>query len=76
MTLYPVLCYTCRAPVAFKIAAKWSDGVTSELKTYTLCCERCLDASFAEAKRRQAICPLALDETLGVPEVLPYPAKK
>jgi hypothetical protein len=71
MKPYPVLCYTpgCGAAAQFKIAAKWSDGVTSELKTYSLCCEKCLAKGFTEAKRRQAICPLALDETLEAPNI-------
>ena len=57
-------------PVArFKIAARWSDGVTSELKTYSLCCEKCLAKNFADAKTRQATCPLALDEKLEPPSI-------
>ncbi len=69
MTNYPVLCSSCGAAAAYKIAAIWSDGLTSELKTYSLCCAECLKKSFAEAKRRQQECPLELGETLGVPQV-------
>ena len=69
MTNYPVLCYSCGAAAAFKIAAAWSDGLTSELKTYSLCCEKCLEQCFAEAKRRQKECPLELGETLDTPHI-------
>jgi hypothetical protein len=65
---YPVLC-RCGAPAAFKIASEWSDGITAELKTYALSCTQCVAPDFAEAKRRQQACPLALDESLGEPHV-------
>lgn len=65
---YPVLC-RCGAPAAFKIASQWSDGVTAELKTYSLCCASCLAEDYAESKRRQNACPLALDESLAEPHI-------
>lgn len=66
---YPVRCYSCPAPAAYKVAAEWSDGVTRELKTYALSCATCLAANVAEAKRRQAACRLLHGETLEVPGV-------
>ena len=44
MPPYPVLCSCpcCGQPAVYKIAARWSDGVTQELKTYALSCEACL----------------------------------
>ena len=51
MPPYPVLCYApgCTRPAAFKVAARWSDGVTGELKTYSLACPDCLAKLFAAA---------------------------
>src|SRR5437868_6006099 len=71
MPPYPVLCYTpgCGRPAVYKIAARWSDGVTSELKTYGLACEECLPAWFGRARDRQATCRAAAGETLDVPGV-------
>jgi hypothetical protein len=66
MPLYEVLCgpNTCGRPAVFKIAAAWSDGVTSELKTYSVCCAECLPRQLAAARRRRAECRLTLGETL------------
>lgn len=71
MPRYPVLCYgrSCRAPARFKIAAGWSDGVTSELKTYALSCEKCLKTLFAAALDRRMACRLAPGELLDRPRV-------
>ena len=68
---YPVLCYTddCSNDAVYKIAARWSDGVTSELKTYSLACAECVSALFRDAQVRKAACRLAAGETLGEPEV-------
>jgi hypothetical protein len=71
MSPYPVLCYAagCRAPAAFKIAARWSDGTTAELKTYALCCAACLPGQFARTVAKQAACRLAPGEVLDPPGV-------
>lgn len=68
---YPVVCYTpdCGSPAAYKIAAEWSDGFTRELKTYALCCGRCLERWFREACRRRRSCRLDRGETLEVPGI-------
>ena len=52
---YPVICEgpTCRQLAVYKIAARWSDGQTSELKTYGLACEECLSEIYQESIKRQ-----------------------
>jgi len=71
MPPYPVLCYApgCTRPAAYKVAARWSDGVTQELKTYSLACPECLPALFAAAGVKRAACRLAPGETLEEPGV-------
>ena len=59
----------CGRPAAYKIAARWSDGVTDELKTYSLACPGCVAKLFALAKRKQAACRRAAGETLEPPGV-------
>jgi hypothetical protein len=69
LSSYPVCCYHCGAPARYKIAARWSDGVTQELKTYGLACESCLAAGFRRSLERQASCRLAAGETLEGPGI-------
>lgn len=71
MPPYPVLCYApgCGEPAAFKIAARWSDGLTHELKTYSLACPDCVAELLADAVTRRAACRLALGEELDEPGV-------
>jgi hypothetical protein len=71
MPPYPVLCYArgCSRPAAYKVAARWSDGNTHELKTYYLACPDCLPRLFAEAVVKRAACRLAPGETLEEPGV-------
>jgi len=68
---YFIGCYSrnCEREAVYKIASRWSDGVTGELKTYFLCCAECLPACFREARRKQAACRLAVDETLEPPGI-------
>jgi hypothetical protein len=68
---FPVLCYTpgCGRPADFKVAARWSDGATEELKTYGLCCREHLPGWFRRARQRQAACGLAPGETLDPPGI-------
>ena len=66
---YPVTC-GCGAAATHKIAARWSDGVTVELKTYALCCANCAEAELASALTRRAACRLTHGETLELPGVL------
>jgi hypothetical protein len=71
MPPYPVLCTTrgCGRPAAYKIAARWSDGVTEELKTYALCCADCLAATFRRSCEKQAACRRAPGEILEPPGI-------
>jgi hypothetical protein len=71
MPAYPIVCLTpgCKQPAAYKIAAAWTDGVTAELKTYSLCCAECLPEAFRRSRQKQAVCRLAQGEKLEVPGV-------
>ena len=71
MPPYSVCCFQpgCVRPAVYKIAARWSDGVTHELKTYALTCENCLADWFRRSQAKQAACRLAPGETLGLPGV-------
>jgi hypothetical protein len=53
----------------YKIAARWSDGITQELKTYALSCPACLAEWFRRSRAKQAACRLAPGETLEVPGI-------
>ena len=68
MPPYPIYCYRhgCGKPALYKIAARWSDGATQELKTYALACAACLADSFHRGRKKQAACRLAPGETLVV----------
>jgi hypothetical protein len=71
MPSYPIYCYTkdCKNVAQFKIAARWSDGVVSELKTYGLCCEECLPKWLRRGRERYHACKLIPGETLELPGV-------
>jgi hypothetical protein len=66
-----VICYRrdCGQPALYKIAARWSDGVTEELKTYALCCQACLPELYQRSRAKQAACRLAPGETLETPGI-------
>jgi hypothetical protein len=71
MPSYPLYCYTrgCGRLASHKIAARWSDGVTEELKTYALSCTQCLPEWFRRSRQKQATCRLAAGETLDMPGI-------
>lgn len=71
MPPYQVYCYTkdCKNPAVYKIAAKWSDGVVSELKTYGLCCADCLAKWFLRGRINFASCRLIPGETPEPPGI-------
>jgi hypothetical protein len=71
MPPYPIYCYRpgCGEPAIYKIAARWSDGVTQELKTYALSCGECLPELFCRSRQEQAACRLAPGETLDTPGI-------
>lgn len=68
---YPVICYApgCGAAARMKIAARWSDGTTHELKTYFLACEACAPALLTAARAKRKKCRLTVGETLDQPAV-------
>ena len=77
MSPYDVCC-SCpeRAPAKYKIAAQWSLGEHSELKTYGLACDACLAQVYAAACDKRAACELAEGETLEAPGVYRYETGK
>jgi hypothetical protein len=54
----------CREPASYKIAAPWSDGSFSELKTYGFACSNHLGAVFRQAEARQDEYPPGPGETI------------
>ena len=71
MPPYPLYCYTrdCKRLALYKIAARWSDGFTQELKTYALSCGECLPDWYRKSCAKQASCRLARGETLEKPGI-------
>jgi hypothetical protein len=71
MPPYPIYCYRkgCEKLAGYKIAARWSDGITEELKTYALSCEDCLADWFRHSREKQKACRLAARETLETPGI-------
>lgn len=59
----------CQQPAHYKIAARWSDGITQELKTYALSCDSCLTEQFLRSRQKQLGCRLAPGETLESPSI-------
>jgi hypothetical protein len=54
----------CREPASYKIAAPWSDGSFSELKTYAFACSNHLGPVFRWAEARQEAYAPAPGETV------------
>jgi hypothetical protein len=73
MPPYPIYCYRrgCCRLAEYKIAARWSDGVTEELKTYALSCGECLADWYRRSRQKQAACRLAPGEILDPPGIYP-----
>ena len=71
MTPYSISCCApgCQNAAVYKIAARWTDGLTAELKTYGLCCPSCLPAWFRHCRQKQAACRLTAGEILDAPGV-------
>lgn len=71
MPPYPIYCFSsrCGKHAVYKIAARWSDGATEELKTYALCCDGCLAEWYERSLHKQALCRRAAGETLEPPGV-------
>jgi hypothetical protein len=43
----------CEAPAAYKIAARWSDGRSAELKTYGFACSEHIGPVFRDSEQRR-----------------------
>ncbi|CAN5244117.1 hypothetical protein BH10PLA2_BH10PLA2_15700 [soil metagenome] len=71
MPPYQVYCYRkgCGKPAVYKIAARWSDGVTHELKTYSLTCGDCLPDFFKQSQIKFAACRRAPGEMVEPPGI-------
>jgi len=71
LSSYPIRCTRkgCGRPALYKIAARWSDGVTEELKTYALVCAECLREGYQESCAKNAACRRAKGETLEKPGI-------
>src|SRR2546429_7743659 len=71
MPPYPVRCYRrgCDKLAVYKIAARWSDGITHELKTYALSCAACLAEQYRIGCAKQRDCRLTSGETLEAPAI-------
>ena len=71
MPPYPILCHQpgCARPAVYKIAARWSDGITEELKTYGLTCAACLAEWYRQSRAKQAACRRAPAEILEPPGI-------
>jgi hypothetical protein len=59
----------CDREAEYKIAARWSDGLTGELKTYALSCLPCISEAFRQSRLKQAASRLAPNETLEPPGI-------
>jgi hypothetical protein len=71
MPPYTIRCYEkgCSNEATYKIAARWSDGITGELKTYGLVCAACLPDWFRRSLAKQASCRRAPNEQLETPGI-------
>jgi len=71
MPPYKIMCYEpgCAHEAVYKIAARWSDGVIQELKTYGLVCPQCLPKWFYRSRQRQRSTRRAREETLDPPGI-------
>src|SRR5262249_37667244 len=59
----------CSRLAVYKIAARWSDGSTEELKTYALCCAECLPVAYRDSRAKQQACRTARGESLEAPGI-------
>jgi hypothetical protein len=68
---YLIRCYEkdCPNQAEYKLAAHWSDGITSELKTYGLVCAACLLNWFRRSLTKNAACRRAPNEILEPPGI-------
>jgi hypothetical protein len=71
MPPYQVFCSTheCKNTAEYKIAARWSDGVVAELKTYALSCDVHVGEWFRVAREKQKACRLTVGEIVEQPGI-------
>lgn len=55
----------CENAAEYKIAAPWSTGKLSELKSYGLACEGHISSAFRDARRRAKIHAFSPEEKVG-----------
>ena len=66
---YQVVCQRCGEPARLKVASRWTDGHTHELKTYTLVCRACVNDALTDARKRREACVTDHNEIIDAPEV-------
>jgi hypothetical protein len=73
MFRYALVCQhrDCPHAATYKIAASWSDGLTSELKTYALSCDNHLAELFATSRQRNQRTRTLRGERLETPGIYP-----
>jgi hypothetical protein len=59
----------CTNLAQYKIAARWTDGITEELKTYGLACAGCLPAAYCHGLEKQKQCRGATGEIMEPPRI-------
>lgn len=71
MPPYPLYCYSpgCKNLAQYKIAARWSDGVQSELKTFGLVCADCLRDWFSRSVAKHKVYRLTPGESMEPPGI-------
>lgn len=71
MPPYPIHCTTrdCERLAVYKVAARWSDGFTQELKTYALSCANCVSDWFFKSMAKRNTCRLTPGEVLDEPGI-------
>jgi len=63
---YVVRCDLCDREAMYKVAAVWSDGLMSELKTYALACAEHVAELYERAQRRRGTYRPSAPEQIGV----------
>lgn len=62
----------CHTQALYKVAAAWSGGGFSELRTYAFACPEHLGAAFRAAEERRARYRPAADESVGTISIYRY----
>ncbi len=72
--VYPIHCTEkdCANLAQFKVASRWSDGITEELKTFGLVCRSCLPQVFRQSLQKYQSCRLSVGEELDEPGIYEF----